>query len=115
MQSSVTTDVQKPVVFINSNSVIVQCTFLPGSMSRGCHVKIDGLSSSTVSFDLERRGNRALHEYVVHGGIGRNVELNVNVFDLKSDGTLGNLSVSAAIADTRAITEGARSACILRT
>lgn len=104
---SVTTDVQKPLVFVNLNSVTVQCTFLPESTSRGCHVEISGLSSSTtLRFKLERRGDSALHEHVVHGGIRRNVELSAIVFDLKSDGTIGHLPIPAAVINTTETTEG---------
>lgn len=93
----------------------IRCNFIPGSVSRGCHVKIDGLGPSTISLNLERRNgsDSVQQEFVVAQGIGRHVELTVAVFDLESDGTIGNLSISPIIADTRgATTEGECMMCI---
>lgn len=106
---SVTTDVQTPAVVVNSKSVIIRCDFIPGSLSRGCHVKIDGLGPSTLTRNLERSDgiNSLQQEIEIPEGIGRDVDLSIAVFDWRSDGTVGNLSISLDIVDMRgATTEG---------
>jgi hypothetical protein len=102
--------VQEPVVSINSNSVTVQCNFLPGSTSIGCFVLIDGLGNSTITLILQRRhgSNTTFQELMVTNGVEGDVELVVMVFDLRRDGTIGDLPVPASIVDARgAVTEGA--------
>lgn len=103
---SVTTDVQTPAVVVNSYSVTIRCNFIPRSSSRGCHVKIDGLGPSTITHNLERTDgfNSLQQEIAVTEGIGRDVDLSIAVFDWRSDGTIGNQSISVTIVDMRGVT-----------
>ena len=66
-------------------------------------------------FYLQRRSgnNGAFQEIMFAEGIKRDVELTVEIFDLRSNGTRGNLPIPARIIDTRElITEGMYTYCI---
>lgn len=51
---SATMDVQTSTALISSDSVAVECFFLTGSQSKGCHVKIYFTDNSTISRNISR-------------------------------------------------------------
>lgn len=51
---SATMDVQTSTALISSDSVAVECFFLTGSQSKGCHVEIYFTDNSTISRNISR-------------------------------------------------------------
>lgn len=87
---------QASVAFLTSNSVTVQCTFIPGSQSKGCHAKLVGIDHSMKGHNIERIGglNSVQEEFVISGN---EVLEDILVFDWERDGSIGNLSVPVDI------------------
>lgn len=94
----VTTDVQQSVAFLAPNSVTVQCTFIPGSQSKGCHAKIIGTNRSMQAYNIARVGG--LHFIQEEFMIGEDDAEEILVFDWERDGSIGNLSVPVRILRT---------------
>lgn len=83
-----TTDVQHCEVIITPNSVRVECTLIPGSQSKGCHVKFVRKDGSIELRNIKRTaGNCVQDELVVINEIKY-----IMVFDWEGDGTIGNVS-----------------------
>lgn len=95
----VTTDVQRSVVVLTPISVMVQCTFIPGSQSKGCHVKLIGRDHSIRTHNIKRvDGLLSVQEFLI--GEGDETPETIQVFDWESDGSIGNLSVPVQILRT---------------
>lgn len=103
IQFIVTTDVQASTVTIKPDSTVVQCSFIPGSQSKGCRVQFtetDDLSYGIETYDIERVSGTdsaegeftiILEDILVH---------NISVFDIEGDGSVGNVSVDVDIKES---------------
>lgn len=93
----VTTDVEQSVAFLTPNSVTIQCTFIPGSQSKGCHAKIIGSDRSMEAHNIKRVDGRLFVQEEFP--ITKPPEA-ILVFDWESDGSIGNLSIPVHILRT---------------
>lgn len=84
----VTTDVQAAMAVITNSSVTVNCSFISGSQSRGCHVVVKN-ETTNISCSIERLDGSAfvLKEIVI------DFAQEVLVFDWENDGSIGNLLI----------------------
>lgn len=96
---SATMDVQTSTALISSDSVAVECFFLTGSQSKGCHVEIYFTDNSTISRNISRFSDYSF--------VGNDIRFSNNkifedifVYDWEKDGSIGTLSVQVDIMRT---------------
>lgn len=88
------TDVLMPTVIVTATSVCIRCNFIPGSLSKGCYLKLV-VNDVPQIHGIERRNGTSVAEGVVElpDGIDSGVDIAIMVFDWEQDGSMGKLSV----------------------
>lgn len=80
---------------VTCNSVIFQCAFLSGSRNKGCFLKLS-INGSVFTHNIERvNSSNSVQEEV--DIVVSTDEINIEAFDLESDGSIGDVSVSVQI------------------
>lgn len=92
-QEFTTADIQSSVAFLTSDSVLVQCCFIPGSQSRGCHVKLVYIDFME-DYNIRRVNHVAQENFVI--GANETVQ-DILVFDWEKNGSIGSIAISVSI------------------
>ena len=94
-----------PTAIVTSTSVQIRCNFIPGSLSKGCYLKlvIDGVPQI---HGIERLNGANFAEGFVEivDGIDGEVDIAIMVFDWEQDSSMGSLPINVDVTDIRGIT-----------
>lgn len=96
-----------PTVVVTSTSVMINCSFIPGSLSRGCYLKlvINGILQ-TRSIERPTGANFVAKFIEITDGIDSQLDLAITVFDWEQDGSISSQPIYVDIIDLRGITMG---------
>lgn len=87
---------------MTSTSVVISCSFIPGTLCQGCHVKLI-FGNVTQAHNISRVGSKE-EEIDILEGI--DTELAVSVFDWEQDGSVGILPIVVDVTVMKPTTEG---------
>jgi hypothetical protein len=92
--SLVTTDVQPSAAFVALDTVTIECLFIPGTLSKGCHVRLLGSDHSMKAHNIVRIGGLDSVRKVLPATVA---PADILVFDWERDGSIGNIPVPVDI------------------
>ena len=91
----VTTDVQTAMAVISNRSVTVNCSFISGSQSSGCHVVVRN-STTDISCNISRLDGSAFTSKEIRIDFAQEVL----VYDWEKDESIGNLLIPVTMSTT---------------
>lgn len=84
------------MALLTPNTVTVECNFIPGSQSRGCHVKMYNFSMNITRNPEHNSGQMKFQ-------VDEVLLAEILVFDWEEDGSIGNVSVPVEVMNSNTV------------